>query len=56
MNTAIKCYNTKCKFNHSCWCFPTEQITIGTDGSCLSYEEIDIYKEVEGFSREDLGR
>ena len=51
MYNCIVCYNDNCK--HHCGNSGCELaiITIGECG-CLDFEEVDIYKEVEGFSRE----
>ncbi len=45
------CFNHTCKYKkaNACTCAGVE---ISSDGHCLTYEEKDIYKEVEGFSRE----
>jgi hypothetical protein len=50
MTNCIVCYNHTCKYHEitSCHCAVVE---IGSDG-CLTYEEKDIYAEVEGFERE----
>ena len=46
------CWNDKCEYNRGgCYC-DAEDIEIGTSGSCDTFVEKDIYKEVEGFSRE----
>lgn len=45
------CWNDRCEYNcNGCYCDAPE-VEIGTDGSCLTFEEKDIYKEVDGFSR-----
>ena len=45
------CWNDKCEFNcGGCYCDALE-VVIDTYGSCATFEEKDIYKEVEGFSR-----
>lgn len=51
MMPCIVCYNTNCKYNynHSC---KAAKIEVGTDCRCLIREPKDIYKEVEGFSRD----
>lgn len=47
MSCIKTCWNNKCKYNcNGCYC-NTDDIEIGTDGSCLTFEELDIYKEVE---------
>ena len=51
MENTILCHNTNCKHN-SCRGCQVAIIEIGTDGRCMDFEEIDIYKEVEGFSRD----
>ena len=50
---SVKCWNTKCKNNGANCCCKASGVEITVDGSCDTYEEIDIYKEVEGFSRDE---
>lgn len=50
MGRIIICNRTDCKYNN-CRCCDLDIVEID-DLGCVSYEEIDIYKEVEGFSRE----
>lgn len=50
MENTILCHRTNCKYNN-CKSCGVAIIEIGESG-CLDFEEIDIYKEVEGFSRE----
>ena len=52
MENTVLCHRTNCKYNNCKGC-GVAIIEIGTDGTCLDFEEIDIYKEVEGFSRDD---
>lgn len=51
----ITCYMLRCKYNCGNACIAAEvEIGCGEDGtSCLTYEEKDIYAEVEGFKRDD---
>ena len=51
MENTVLCHRTNCKYNDCKGC-GVAIIEIGVDGTCLDFEEIDIYKEVEGFSRE----
>ena len=54
MASIRKCWNDKCAYScDGCYCDAVE-VMIGTDGSCLTFEEKDIYREVEGFSRETV--
>lgn len=47
------CWNTSCEYNRSgCYC-DAYDIEIDTDGNCMTFMEKDIYKEVEGFRRDD---
>jgi hypothetical protein len=47
------CWNDRCEYScNGCYCYAPE-VEIGTDGSCLTFEEKDIYREVEGLSRDD---
>ena len=50
MTNCIVCYNDSCRHCSGTGCMAAV-VEIGSDGNCLTYEEIDIYKEVEGFSR-----
>ena len=50
MGHIIICNRTSCKYN-ACKCCELDIIEID-DFGCANYEEIDIYEEVEGFSRE----
>lgn len=52
MTNCIVCYNHTCKF-HSVNSCEAAAVEIGSDGSCLTYEEIDIYAEVEEFRRDE---
>lgn len=47
---SIICFRENCRFN-SGFCCEAEVIEI-SDTGCLDFEEIDIYKDVEGFSRD----
>ena len=51
MGHIIICNRTYCKHNmcKGCACSIVE---LDIDGTCMFFEEPDIYKEVEGFSRE----
>ena len=51
MDNSIICFRNNCRFNRG-FCCEAEVIEIGADGNCLDFEEKDIYKEVEGFSRD----
>ncbi len=51
MTSCIVCYNHLCKYKRVNGC-TASIVAIGSDGNCLTYEEKDIYKEVEGFKRE----
>lgn len=51
MTNCIVCYNHLCKHKETNGC-TAAVVEIGSDGNCLTYEEKDIYKEVEGFGRE----
>ena len=52
MGHIIICNKTDCKYNtcRSCEC---DIVELDIDGTCMYFEEIDIYKEVEGFSRDE---
>ena len=50
MDNSIICFRESCRFN-SGFCCEAEVVEIGEAG-CLDFEEKDIYKEVEGLSRE----
>ena len=50
METTIVCYRMDCKHNERHVC-GLAVVAIDSCG-CCDYEEKDIYKEVEGFSRE----
>ena len=54
MGRIIVCNRTACKYNH-CKCCDLDIIEID-DSGCASYTEIDVYKEVEGFSRDEQNR
>ena len=51
MGRIIICNRTDCKYNacKSCEC---DIVELDIDGTCMFFEEKDIYKEVEGFGRE----
>lgn len=52
MATVRKCYRGDCECNvEGAYCDACEVI-VGTAGDCLTYTQKDIYKEVEGFSRD----
>lgn len=53
MTNCIVCYMTSCKYNCDNACSAAEvEIGYSSDGAgCLTYEEKDIYAEVEGFKR-----
>lgn len=47
------CWNERCKYNRSgCYC-DADEVEIGANHECLTYEELDIYAEAEGFKRDD---
>lgn len=50
MANCIVCYNDSCKHCSGTGCMAAV-VEVGYGGSCLTYEEIDIYKEVEESSR-----
>ena len=52
LNNCIVCSNTKCRHNSGLSCIAAV-VELSYDGTCLTSEEIDIYKEVEGFSRDE---
>ena len=50
------CFNSKCEYNRGdCYCNAGD-VEIDADGSCFTFEEKDIYKNVEGFGREAVDR
>lgn len=49
--TSIVCSNTMCKYNSGLSC-TAAVVEVGWKHNCITYEEIDIYKEVEEFSRD----
>ena len=51
MANVVKCYRGDCIFNTGCWQCSAEEVVIGTDNSCCTYVEVDIYAEAEGFKR-----
>ena len=51
MENTVLCHRTNCKYNDCKGC-GVAIIEIGADGNCFDFEEKDIYKEVEGFSRD----
>lgn len=52
MAKCIVCSNTRCKHNYRYSC-EAAKLELGSDGSCLTYDERDIYKEAEGFKRDE---
>jgi hypothetical protein len=48
----IVCYNHTCKYHELTGC-NAAVVEIGSEGSCLTYEEKDIYAEVEEFKRDE---
>lgn len=51
MDNTIVCYRMNCKYNERHRC---SKITVVIDEEgCFHFDEIDIYKEAEGFSRDD---
>lgn len=47
-----KCWRSECEHNYGgCYC-NTDEIELDSFGQCMTYCEKDIYREVEGFSRE----
>ena len=46
MTNCIVCYNNSCKHCKGTAC-EVAVVEVGYGGSCLTYEEIDIYKEAE---------
>lgn len=51
ITNCIVCYNHTCR-HHSVNSCEAAVVEVSSDGSCLTYEEKDIYAEVEGFRRE----
>ena len=51
MGHIVICNKTDCRYNacKSCEC---DIIELDIDGTCIYFEETDIYKEVEGFKRD----
>lgn len=52
MYNCIVCSNTKCSYNSGLAC-AAAVVELSYDGTCLTYDEIDIYKEIEEFSRDE---
>ena len=52
MSIVRKCWVGDCVHNCGNYECGADSIAVGTDGSCCTYEEKDIYKEVEGFGRD----
>ena len=52
MVTVCNCWRRECEHNVASKCTATS-IVIGGLGTCLTSTEKDIYKEVEGFSRDE---
>lgn len=51
MSTVCGCWRRECEYNLANQCM-AHSVMIGSFGDCLTYTEKDIYKEVEGFSRD----
>ena len=52
MTCLISCCNIDCEYNHRGHSCHADDVEIDFDGTCLTFEQKDIYKEVEGFNRE----
>ena len=50
MVTVCNCWRGECEYNVAGKC-TAHSIIIGTYGNCLTFNEKDIYAEVEGFKR-----
>jgi hypothetical protein len=47
------CWDNTCRYNRGgCYCDAAE-IEVSINHECLTYEEIDIYAEAEGFKRNE---